>query len=268
VLPLTTNVALTGFGSTAGTASGAANVQSFVITSPASEVTATDHQVAISALTNPVAGVFYMRMQTYSDTGTTVIDDGTTASATIASVTLSGTQRETLSVSVAGENNVSICGDTTQNTTANTATAINFNDFSGTTAINSGQSITVGTNAAAGYTASVSANHGLVNGTTYVPDAPQIADLSQGTVASTWSATTGLGICAAGTDAPTTPYGTSPYYYHAISNGAASVSKTIASKVGPASNTKTSLNFKVNVDPAMTAGLYTNTVNYTVTPKY
>jgi hypothetical protein len=269
VLPLTTGVTLTGFGSVTGTASGSANVQSFVITTPASETISTDHIMAITGITNPVAGVFYMRMQTYSDTGTTVIDDGSTASATIAAVTLSGTQRETLSVTVAGENGQSICGDTTQSTTSNTATAVNFNDFNGTTAINSGQSITVGTNASAGYTASIAADHGLLSGSTYVNDAPQIADLSQGTVASTWSAYTGLGICAAGTDANTTMYGApSTYYYHAIANGASSVSKTLSSKNSPASSVKTNINFKVNVDSAMMAGLYTNTVNYTVTPKY
>jgi hypothetical protein len=270
VLPASNGVTLTGFGSTVVTSAAFATPEETIVkTATTAEVTGTDHQIAITGITNSNAGVFYIRMQTYSDTGSTVIDNGATASATIAQVTLSGTQRETLAVTVAGENNVSICGDTTQNTTANTATTVNFNDFNGTTAINSGQSITVGTNASAGYTASIIADHGLLNGSTYVNDAPQIADLSQGTISTDWSSYKGLGICAAGTDANTTMYGApSTYYYHAIANGAAGVSKTLASKNAPASSIKTSINFKVNVDSAMMAGLYTNLVNYTVTPKY
>lgn len=270
VLPATNGVTLTGFGSnTVTSASAASNVESIVKTTGTAEVVTTDHQIAIAGITNPNAGTYWVRIQTYSDAGfTTLLDEGSMGSATIATVTLSGVQRESLTVTVAGENNVSICGDTTQNTTANTATAVNFNDFTGATAINSGQSITVGTNAANGYTASIAANHGLLSGSTYINDAPQIADLSQGTVASTWSAYTGLGVCATGTDAKTTMYGTSPYYYHAIANGASSVSKTLSEKAGPASDVKTSINFKVNVDSAMAAGSFSNTVNYTVVPRY
>lgn len=269
VLPTSNGVTLIGFGeTTVSSADWSSPTETVVKTATTAEVVDTDHQIVIAGVTNPSAGVFYVRIQTYSDTGTMVIDNGTTASATIAQVTLSGTQRETLTVTVAGENGVSICGETTQNTTANTATAVNFNEFTGTTAINSGQSVTVGSNAVAGYTTQVSANHGLLNGSTYINDAPQIADLSQGTIASIWSAYTGLGVCAEGTDANTTMYGSTPYYYHAIANGASSVTKTLASKNGPASDVKTTINYKVNVDPAMAAGLYTNTVNYTVTPKY
>ncbi len=267
-LPATGSVTLTGFGSTVATASAASNVESVVVTTPAAETTTTDHQVAIAGITNPTAGVFFVRIQTYSDSGTTVIDNGATASVTVAQITASGIQRETLSVSIAGANGTSICDATTQNATANTATTVNFNDFNGTTAINSGQALTVSTNGVNGYTTSISANHGLLSGSTYINDAPQIADLSQGTVSTTWSAYTGLGVCASGTDAKTTMYGTSPYYYHAISNGASSVSKTIAAKTSPASNVTTNVNYKVNVDPTMAAGTYTNTVNYTVVPNY
>ncbi len=269
VLPSSAGVTLTGFGDTVVT-SGAwsSPTETIVKTTTTAETIATDHQIAISGITNPSAGVFYIRMQTYSDTGTTVIDDGATASAAIAQVTLSGTQRESLTVTVAGENSVSICGDTTQSTTANTATTVNFNDLNGTTAINSGQSITVSTNAVNGYTASIAGNHGLLSGASYINDAPQIADLSQGTVSTTWSSYTGLGICAAGTDAKTTMYGTSPYYYHAIANGASSVAKTLSSAAAPVSSIKTSVNYKVNVSPTTPAGTYTNNVNYTVVPNY
>ena len=89
-LPASGSVTFGGFGSnTLTSATGTTNVESAVITTPASETTTTDHTVAIAAITNPNAyGVYYARIQTYSDAGTTVIDESDIAFAMIPAVAI------------------------------------------------------------------------------------------------------------------------------------------------------------------------------------
>ena len=252
-----------GTGSTIGAPTFSTETLTIPITGSGSETVGNDHTLTLRNFTNPSAGVFYVRMLTYSDDGTTPLDSGTIATATIAAVTVTGTQLESLSVSVAANQSGTVCGRTVL-TTNQTATAINFGTFTSTTSISASQTISIGTNATTGYTARMEESALLTSGANTIADFGGSSDASQGTA---WNegTSTGFGICAEGTHSNTTSFGTNPYYYLAITNASA---KKIASYSGPVAATDTKVEFRVAVQANLAAGLYSNTVTYNVVPQY
>ena len=265
-LPASSGVTLTGFPSATNTASGSANVETVTITTPGSE-TVQAHSVAIAGVTNPSAGVFYIRLKTTDGTPGNDIDTGNTASASIAAVTVSGTQLESLSVNVAAKTSGTVCGKTVLGTGV-TASAVNFGTFNGTTSITGAHTVTIGTNAASGYTMKMEESGLLTNqsdGTKTIADFGGESDSSSGTA---WNegTSTGFGICATGTHANTTAFGAAPgSLYLKITNGSP---KTIASYGSPVAETGTDIAYTVAVSSNLAAGTYTNTVNYFVLPQY
>jgi len=252
-----------GSGSTVGTPTWSTPVVSVPITGSGTETISTAHTMSLKNFTNPSAGVFYVRMLTYSDEGTTPIDSGTVASATIAAVTVSGTQLESLSVTVAANHAGTVCGKSVL-ASGQSATAINFGTFTSTTSITASQTISIGTNATSGYTARMVESALMTSGSDTIADFGGSSDSSQGTA---WNegTSTGFGICGEGTHANTTSFGSSPYYYLAITNGSA---KKIASYSGPAAATDTKIAYTIAVPANQDAGTYSNTVTYNVVPQY
>lgn len=247
-----------GSGSTMGTPTfnGTTNELEVPITGSGTETVGTDHILTMQNWTNPDAQILFARLATYSDDGTTMIDDGSIGMAIIANVTISGTQRETLNVTVTGNTtvaspnpacDVALAGDI--DTTA-TATTVPFGDFDAPSASKIGsQRIEVDTNASGGYTITGLTNQLMTSGG---------SDTIPGPTATTWveNTTYGFGICGDGArthskqwDNPTTVVNLTSYS-------------------DPVDNDYTYVYFRVALQGTQPAGTYTTTLNYVVTPTY
>lgn len=278
VLPASNNVTLTGFGSNVLTSSSFATpMESAIITTPAAETTATDHQIAIATVTNPsAAGTFYIRVRTYSDTGTTVIDEGFFAAATIASVSVSGTQRESLTFTMSAVAVQALINGSGLSTDAASTVAPNtvpFGDFKAATASsNVAHRVKVATNATSGFTLTLVESALLTSGSN------TIADFGGGSTGvdagSAWTeaTTTGFGVNAksvSGSEVNTTTFGTSTTgpttLYKKLTAG---TPVTISSSAGVSSGYDAEVNYRVAVPGSLPAGVYTNTLNYVATPTY
>lgn len=219
--------------------------------------------ITVTGVTNPTtATVFYAKITSYGTSDTSApIDTGIVASATVSTVTVTGTQLESLTASVAAKTSGTVCSSTTVlNTT--TATAINFGNFNGTTAISAAQTVTIGSNATSGVSAKLVENQ-ILTGPSTIADFGTGTDLAAGTA---WSdgVSTGFGVCAKGNDANTTNFGAGGTLYKSLLTTA----KTIASTAGPTNSTGTDVEFRVAVPANLQAGVYTNTLTYNILANY
>lgn len=263
---------------TAGSTSLAGTTPAFTWTSPSTKLswaagaaqTAGSKTITLTNVSNPsTTGVFYARIAAYSSVDESVlIDSGTVASATVPVVTVSGQQLESLSASVAAKTTGTVCSATTVlNTT--TATAINFGNFNGTTAISAAQTLTMGSNATSGISAKVVENQ-VLTGPSTIADFGGSTDGSAGTA---WNpgTSTGFGMCAKGGDS--NHAGTNSYVnFGSASNGTLwmglTTAKSVANTTGPSASTATDIEYTVAVPANLPAGSYTNQLTYNIFPNY
>jgi hypothetical protein len=118
--------------------------------------------ITVTGVTNPtITTVFYAKITSYATAdSSSPIDTGIIATATVPVVTVTGTQLESLTASVAAKTSGTVCSSTTVLGTT-TATAINFGTFSGTTAISAAQTVSIGSNATSGVSAKLVENQVL-----------------------------------------------------------------------------------------------------------
>lgn len=263
---------------TAGSTTLAGTTAAFTWTSPSTKLswasgsaqTSGSKTITLTNVTNPsTTGVFYAKIAAYSSADESVlIDSGTVASATVPVVTVSGTQLESLSASVAAKTTGTVCSATTVLGTT-TATAINFGNFNGTTAISAAQTLTMGSNASSGISAKVVENT-VLTGPSTISDFGGTTDGSAGTA---WvpGSTTGFGMCAKGGDSNHS--GTNSYVnFGSASNGTLwmglSTAKSVANTTGPSASTATDIEYTVAVPTNLPAGTYTNQLTYNIFPNY
>lgn len=227
--------------------------------------------MTLTNVTNPsTTAVFYANIKSYSSTDeATLIDSGGVATATVPVVTVTGTQLESLTASIAGKTSGTVCSTNTVLGTT-TATAINFGNFAGAAEISAAQTLTLGSNATTGVSAKLVENQ-LLSGPTTIADFGTTTDNSAGTA---WvdNTSTGFGVCAKGGD--TLHAGTASYVnFGSASNGTqwkglVTTPKSVANTTGPSSSTTTDIEFTVAVPANLQAGVYTNQLTYNILANY
>ena len=261
---------------------GAGDFSDWTIATSATDVTLTAGSTAtidsfdqvLSGLTNPGTGgdadptVFFVRITTYIDGGTSTVLDGPSvvATAVIPVISVTGTQDAILQMTIVGLAVASGPIDGKTLSAAASATSLPFGNFvplgitSPTPSSRAvAQSINVVTNGVTGYTATVLGGASVAM--TRSGGSETIAYVS-GTP--TWtegaSGTAGFGVSADGGDAPGSFSGLT---YFPISS-----SLTIASDSAPTLGADTTVLFRVQVQATQAAGDYTGNVNYTVLPNF
>jgi len=284
-----TGASAAGFGGSAGASAGtftrdSANQFHFVPTTPATE-TNISHSLVLTTVTNSsVAGTYYVRLRTYSDAGTTPLDDGTSAFAIVSAVQVSGRVLESMTFTVTLVNNATACagagGDTS--TAASTATTVPFGNFASGTPRVVCQKVKTATNALSGYNTTIretnggaspiggmcrqtATNCGADGGTSGVSATDVIVDATLNSTPASWTngTTFGLGVNANGTEADSA-YGGATNYRSLF--GATPIA--VANKTGPTTGTDTYVVFKADVNSAQTAGVYQTSVEYVSTPTF
>ena len=218
--------------------------------------------VVFSSVTNPSTAnaTFFIRMTTYTNANwTTAIDTGVVASSTAAQVAVSLQVDEALTfctgTSITGTN----CGTATGST-------VNLG-IGSTTATSSGTSImAASTNAANGYTITVS-------GATLTSGANTITALTSGATSSVGvkqfgvnlvantTPSIGTGVTGSGTATPTVNYGTSNTFRLGTGESVATI--------GGVTNANTfTVSYIANIDGSTPAGNYATTLTYVATPNF
>lgn len=259
-----------------------ANAFTFLPTTPAAE-TNIEHSIDLTGLiTNPSnQGSYYTMVRTYSDAGTTTIDDGTSAFAIVNKVDVSGRVVESLTFTVNGVNTGITCGGENAAVTS-TAVSIPFGNFVSGTPRVACQTVATATNAVGGYTTTI---REVLGGATAVEGAMCrqtaslcVAEGGQAGVSATnvianaggldstvgaWVNGTdfGLGVNANGGQ-PDTQYGGNTGFRSL--NGSTPIA--VATFNGPTNATATTVKFKADVPATQTAGLYQNSLEYVTTP--
>lgn len=227
--------------------------------------------ITLTNVTNPsTTAVFYANIKAYSSADeSALIDSGIVATATVPVVTVTGTQLESLTASVAAKTSGTVCTSNTVLGTT-TATAINFGTFTGLTEISAAQTLTLGSNANSGITAKLVENQVMSSSTSTIPD---FGGATDGSVGVAWvdNSSTGFGVCAKGGDS--NHAGTNSYTnFGGASNGTRwmglTTAKSIANTTGPSSSTNTDIEFTVAVPVLQQAGVYTNQLTYNILANY
>lgn len=255
----------------------AANQFRSVITTPATQSpTTVSYQLTGVANPSTTNTSFFARIITYSDTGTTEIDNGQVAFAILTSTSLavSATVNPILSFSLAAVTTGSVNGEAITITSGTSASTIPFSTLVAGTPAVAAHDATVTTNASNGYTvtASASATPPLVSGANDI-------DPFTGTNASpaTWSepngstANTNTGYFGYTTEDATLGTGTADRFTSSGGNKWAGTTITgqevIYSATGVSSQT-TRLGWQTEVNNIQPAGAYTGSVILIATPTY
>ncbi len=248
----------------------------------------------ITGHTQGSADVYTLNVKTRDGSNNT-LDQSNIKVAVIEGVLISATVQETLSVTIAGvAASTSVCGATTDVTTTATSvpwgTIINFGAFQ-----EAAQTVTVSTNADAGYVVKAEENDqmgkdGLVcTGAAAGESVSCIQDTTCGTVSCSetagyyWTDTAkyGLGFTLSGTDASflydstsepctTTGGGTSTNFCarQFADQETPETKQTIMSNAGPVASSQVSLCYRLNVSATQPAGYYYNKVQLTATATF
>ncbi len=233
--------------------------------------------------TQGVADVYTLNVKT-RDGGDNTLDESNIKVAVIEGVLVSATVDETLSLTVAGvSSSTSACGVTTDVTT--TATAVpwgvisNFASF-----MEAAQTVTVSTNADAGYTVKVDENdqmgkNGIVcsgasagEADSCIQDTTCDGDACDHDTAADWTSTAkyGLGYSLAdisGTDAAFSA-GANFSTKQFPDQEATEAKETIMDNSGPVASSQTYLCYRLNVSATQPAGYYYNKVKLTATASF
>lgn len=257
---------ITGTGRT--DSSPAANSFRTVITS-ASTQSPSAVTFSIAGMVNPSTTntTFYARVITWSDTGTTEIDEGEMAFATLTttSIAVTATVLENFTFTVAGVNS----GGTVNGATTNITTAANTIPF-GTLAVGTpnigAHDVTVSTNAGSGYTVTTKTltNASMISGSNDI-------DPFTGSYASpaTWSAPTST---TANSNTGFWGYTTEDTDYSNFQSnkwaGTETTARAIVTNATGASSQTTRIGWQAQVDSIQPAGSYTATEVLVATPTY
>ena len=274
-----------GGGATAGTfTQTAANAFSFVPTTPGAE-TAIEHELLLTNLIGnaSVAGTYYTRVKTFSDTpGTVAIDQGISAFAIVPKVQVTGRVLESMTFTVGLINSGVACGTGDTTNVTSTVSSVPFGNFQTGAPRIGCQTVTTATNAVNGYATTIKEVRGGVSpiggmcrqtstgcttdgadNTTSASDVIVDTVLNSTPAAWTNSTTFGLGVGANGAEKDV-QYGDATHYRSLF--GATPIA--IASKTGPATGVATYVAFKADVSSVQTAGVYQNALEYVTTPTF
>jgi hypothetical protein len=268
-----------------GTCNGTGNsacTLTLTVTTPSAQAGGATVIVPVTTgITNPTTTdtTFFVRVTTYSDTGSTVIDGPNSAAFAILdtnSISVSATVDPTLTFSVAGVASTGTVNGATTNVTT-TATTVPFGTLtSGNPAIGA-QDLTVTTNATSGYTitastaATISGNPPLVaaNNTDNI-------DTFSGTNASptAWSAPAGstadtnTGYFGYTTESTSLCTGTAGRFSSDKWAGPTTTGEEVECNATGASSQTTRIGYQAEIDDLQPAGDYTGTVILIATPTY
>lgn len=246
----------------------AANSFRTVITTPSTQSTQAV-TYSLSTITNPTTTntTFFARIITWSDSGVTEIDEGTTAFAilTTTSIAVTATVLENFTFTVAGVSSGGTVNGATTNITT-TATTIPFGTLAVGTANIGAHDLTVTTNAGTGYqvTVKATANPALVSG------ANSLSSFT-GTYATptTWSTPAGT---VANTNTGFFGYTTEDTNYSGFQSnkwaGSETTVRAIASNSSGVSSQTKRIGWQAQVNSIQPAGAYTGTVILVATPTY
>lgn len=246
----------------------AANSFRTVVTTPSTQSTQAV-TFTIAGMTNPSTTntTFYARIITWSDTGSTEIDSGTTAFATLTttSVAVSATVLENFSFALAGVNSGGTVNSATTDITT-TASTIPFGTLATADPNIGAHDVTITTNAGSGYAVTVkaTADPPLTSGSNNI-------DGFSGTYASpaTWSSPNGsaqnvntgfFGYTTADTDH--SGFQTNKWA------GLETTARSIVSNTAAASAETTRIGWQAEINALQPAGSYTGTVLLVATPTY
>ncbi len=248
-----------------------------VVTTPASQVTQ-GVILTFTGVTNSSTAnsPFYVRMNTYSDTGTSVIDYGQAVAATLdtSSIAVTATVDPNLTFALAGVSSAGSVNSSTTNITT-TASTIPFGTMAVGTPKIGATDVTITTNAGSGYTVTASHSGTLTTSAPLISGSNDI-DAFSGTNASpaTWSApggstaNTNTGYFGYTTESSSLCTGTagrfgSNKWAGSTTNG----QEVICSATGVSAQT-TRLGWQAEVNAIQPAGTYTGTVILIATPTY
>jgi hypothetical protein len=237
---------------------------------------------AVSGITNPSTAntTSYARIVTYSDAGTTPIDNVTVAFAVLdtSSIAVSATVDPNFTFTIAQAVTGSVNGDTI-NVSSTTPSSIPFGSLNTSTASVSAHDLTITTNASNGYTITASSSANAQSGNPpLISGATNNIDNFTGTNASptSWSAPGGssinvnTGFFGYTTNDATLCTGTAnrftssgPNYAGFSTNGA-----EIACSSTPVTSETTRVGWKLAINALQPAGAYTGTIILVATPTY
>jgi len=266
----TDNIAGTGRTDTPG-----ANSFQTVITTPSTQSTQAV-TFTLTGVTNPSTTntSFFVRVKTYSDTGTTTIDDGQMMFATLTStsIAVTATVDPTFTFTVAGVSTGTAIksGSSTNTSVTTTASTIPFSALTAATAKYAAHDITVTTNALNGYLVTLKGTN------------PPLADSSNnidsftGTNSSpaSWSApggstaNTNTGFFGYTTDDLSLAGGTSSRFTGDVFAGVGSTVDNVADRTAGGSSLTNRIAYAVEVNSLQPPGSYTGTVILVATPTY
>lgn len=246
----------------------AANSFRTVVTTPSTQSTQAV-TFSISGMVNPSTTntTFYARVITYSDTGTTEIDSGTMAFATLTttSIAVTATVLENFTFSIAGVSSGGTVNGATTNITT-TASTIPFGTMTPATSYIGAHDVTVTTNAGSGYTVTTKGTTSplLVSGSHNI-------DEFSGTYASpaTWSSPAGTSASVNtgyfGYTTEDTDY--SNFQSNKWAGGETTPRAIVTSSTGVSSQT-TRIGWRAEVNSIQPAGAYSGTEVLVATPTY
>lgn len=246
------------------------------------EVPATVHSIKVVGMTNPTAvGTYFTRIKTYSDAGSTEIDQGTSAFAIVNRVTVSGRVLEQMTFTVGLVGSATACGAGDTSNIATTVTTVPFGNFNSGSPRIGCQTVKTATNAVGGYVTTirqVRAGAGNQGGMCRQTSGDCTTDGAGGSTAATdIIVDTGL---------TTTPgaYGAGVFGVGVSANGAeknalftgnnsyrsmfGTTPIAVAGKTSPSAGVDTYVVFKADVPATQTAGVYQNSVEYVSTPTF
>lgn len=223
---------------------------------------------------------FFARVRTYSDTGTTEIDYGQVAAATLTStsIAVSATVDPNLTFSIAGVTSGGTVNSATTTVTTAAAT-IPFGTLTAATPAIGAHDVTITTNAGSGYTVTASHSATISGNPPLFSGATNNIDAFSGTNAtpSTWSSPGGstanvnTGYFGYTTEDATLCIGTAARFTTAGGNkwaGSTTTGDEVVCSTSGVSAQTTRVGWQVEVNTVQPAGVYTGTAILIATPTY
>lgn len=247
----------------------AANQFRTVVTTPATQ-SPLAITISLNTITNPTTPntTYFARIITYSDTGTTTIDSGTTAFAilTSTSMAVTATVLENFTFSIAAATSGNVNGQAITVTSGTSASTIPLGTLAVGSSSVAAHDVTVSTNAGSGYQVTVKslAVPPLVSGANDI-------DSFTGTYGTptTWSAPAGT---TANTNTGFFGYTTEDTDFSAFQSnkyaGFETTPRAIVSNATGVSSQTTRIGWQAQVNAVQPAGAYTGTVILVATPTY
>lgn len=247
-----------------------------VVSTPATQSTQT-MQLTFTGVTNPstINSSFYVRVNTFSDTGSTTIDNGQAMAATLdtTSLSVSATVDPNLTFAIAGVTSGGTVNTATTNITT-TASTIPFGTLTVGAAKIGAHDITITTNAGSGFT--VTASHSGVLSSAPLTSGSNTINSFSGSNASpsVWSAPAGstantnTGYFGYTTESTTLCTGTAGRFSSNKWAGSTTVGQEVICSATGVSSQTTRLGWETQVNSIQPSGTYTGSVILIATPTY